>query len=83
MPYGEALFVGIQESRNQAVIRIPEDGMYLVRPYLALAAARQNETASYTLRISRTAPLTAPHQGKADRKDFAPSGKSDPLMPLN
>jgi hypothetical protein len=83
MPYGEALFVGIQESLNRAVIRIPEDGIYLVRPYLALAAARQNETASYTFRISRTAPLTAPDQGKADRKDFAPSGKSDPLMPLN
>ncbi len=83
MPYGEALFVGIQESRNRAVIRIPEDGMYLVRPYLALASARQNETASYTLRISRTAPLTAPPPGKADRKNFAPSGKSDRLVPLN
>ncbi|MEE4236086.1 MAG: hypothetical protein V2I51_05140, partial [Anderseniella sp.] len=82
-PHGEALFVGIKERRQSTVISFSEDGFYLVRPYLTLSAARQNETARYTLRISRKMPLQAPSPGKADRKVFAPSGKADALVPLN
>lgn len=83
MPHGEALFVSMKAGRQRTVISFPEDGFYLIRPYLTLDAARQNETANYTLRISRTTPLPPPSPGKADRKVFPPSGKADLLVPLN
>lgn len=46
-----ALFIGSM-SGNQAKRMLPNDGEYAVRVYLMRAAARRNETSSYTLTVA-------------------------------
>ena len=83
MPHVDASFIGLRERRNRAVILIPIDGVYLVGPYLTLAAARQKQSATYILRISRTTPLQEAPVGKADKRQPPPSGKAELLLRLN
>ena len=49
----EALFVGANEADGSRFsVELPKDGEYSIRVYLIRAAARRNETASYTLNVA-------------------------------
>jgi hypothetical protein len=50
---GTALFAGEASGTNTALIRVPADATYVLRPYLNRAAARRGETADYTFKIER------------------------------
>jgi hypothetical protein len=50
---GAALFAGEREGTNTALIRVAEDGTYVIRPYLVRAVARRGSSASYTFKIER------------------------------
>lgn len=50
---GAALFAGEIEGTSTALIRVPEDATYVIRPYLVRAVARRGSTAKYTFKIER------------------------------
>ena len=80
MPYGEALFAGLDEESRRATVRFPSSGIYLIRPYLREAAAERNEIANYTLLASPVGPVASPSPDEVDKIELAPSGKDDRLI---
>ena len=80
MPYGAALFVGLEEGSRRAMIRFPSRGIYLIRPYLREAAAQKNQTANYTLIASSVERGIPASPDESDKVEFAPSGKEDRLI---
>lgn len=80
MPYGEALFAGLDEESRRATVRFPSKGIYLIRPFLREAAAQRKEIANYTLLVSPVGPVAPPSPDEADKIELVPSGKDDRLI---
>ncbi len=80
MPYGEALFVGLQGGSRRATVRFPSRGIYLIRTHLREGAAQKKEIANYTMIVTSVEPGVPPSPDETDKIKFAPSGKQDRLI---